>query len=101
MILTGLTMSPGMDAILPWLVDLFGGRQSARTIHFIVASLLVLFVIVHLTMVVLAGPINGVRAMITGKLAIQRRTTMSGILLPKPKLMGRRKFLGIPSPGLA
>jgi len=70
MILTGLTMSPGMDAILPWLVDLFGGRQSARTIHFIAASLLLLFVVVHLAMVLLAGPINGVRAMITGKLAI-------------------------------
>ena len=70
MILTGLTMSPGMDAILPWLVDLFGGRQSARTVHFIAASLLLLFVAVHLAMVVLAGPINGVRAMITGKLAI-------------------------------
>ena len=70
MVLTGLTMSPGMDAILPWLVELFGGRQSARTIHFIAASLLVLFVIVHLVMVLLAGPINGVRAMITGKLAI-------------------------------
>jgi len=72
MVLSGLTMSPGMDAILPWLVELFGGRQSARTIHFITASLLVLFVIVHLTMVVLAGPINGVRAMITGKLAISK-----------------------------
>ena len=70
MILTGLTMSPGVDAILPWLVDLFGGRQSARTVHFIAASLLLLFVAVHLAMVVLAGPINGVRAMITGKLAI-------------------------------
>ena len=70
MVLSGLTMSPGMDAILPWLVELFGGRQSARTIHFIAASLLVLFVIVHLVMVLLAGPINGVRAMITGKLAI-------------------------------
>ncbi len=70
MILTGLTMSPGMDALLPWLVDLFGGRQSARTLHFMTAGLLVLFVIVHLTMVLLAGPINGVRAMITGKLAI-------------------------------
>ena len=70
MVLTGLTMSPGMDAILPWLVELFGGRQSARTIHFIAATLLVLFVIVHLVMVLLAGPINGVRAMITGKLAI-------------------------------
>ena len=70
MILTGLTMSPGMDAALPWLVDLFGGRQSARTIHFITAGLLLLFVLVHLTMVLLAGPINGVRAMITGRLAI-------------------------------
>jgi thiosulfate reductase cytochrome b subunit len=70
MILTGLTMSPGMDAILPWLVELFGGRQSARTVHFIAASLLLLFVAVHLTMVVLAGPIDGVRAMITGRLAI-------------------------------
>lgn len=72
MILTGLTMSPGMDAIAPWLVDLFGGRQSARTIHFIAASALLLFVVVHLVMVVLAGPINGVRAMITGKLAISK-----------------------------
>ena len=69
-ILTGLTMSPGMDAILPWLVDLFGGRQSARTIHFIAASLIVLFLLVHLVMVVLAGPINEIRSMITGKLKI-------------------------------
>jgi len=72
MILTGLTMSPGMDALLPWLVDLFGGRQSARTIHFISASLILLFIVVHLIMVVLAGPINEVRSMITGKLAISK-----------------------------
>ena len=72
MILTELTMSPGMDAILPWLVDLFGGRQSARTLHFIAASLILLFIFVHLVMVVLAGPINEVRSMITGKLAISR-----------------------------
>ncbi|MGH6936835.1 MAG: cytochrome b/b6 domain-containing protein, partial [Methylocella sp.] len=56
MILTGLAMSPGMDAIIPWLVDLFGGRQSARTIHFIAAGLIVLFVFVHVAMVLLAGP---------------------------------------------
>ena len=37
MVLTGLTMSPGMDAAWPWLLDLFGGRQSARSIHFICA----------------------------------------------------------------
>jgi thiosulfate reductase cytochrome b subunit len=65
-ILTGLTMSPGMDAAWPWLLDLFGGRQSARSIHFIVAFLLVLFVLVHVVMVVLAGPVNEVRSMLTG-----------------------------------
>jgi thiosulfate reductase cytochrome b subunit len=70
MLLTGLTMSPGMDAILPWLVDLFGGRQSARTIHFISASLIVLFVFVHVAMVFLAGPINELRSMITGRFRI-------------------------------
>ncbi len=70
MILTGLTMSPGMDAILPWLVTLFQGRQSARTIHFIAANLIVLFIFVHVAMVLLAGPINELRSMITGKFTI-------------------------------
>jgi Ni/Fe-hydrogenase b-type cytochrome subunit len=65
-ILTGLTMSPGMDAAWPWLPDLFGGRQSARSIHFIVAWLLVAFVVVHVVMVLLAGPVNELRSMITG-----------------------------------
>jgi thiosulfate reductase cytochrome b subunit len=65
-VLTGLTMSPAMDAAWPWLLDLFGGRQSARSIHFIVAWLLVLFFIVHILMVLLAGPLNEVRSMITG-----------------------------------
>ena len=66
MILTGLTMSPGLNAALPWLLDLFGGRQSARSLHFVAAGGLVLFVLVHLAMVVLAGPVNEVRSMITG-----------------------------------
>jgi len=66
MIATGLTMSPGMDATWPWLLDVFGGRQSARSIHFICAWALVGFIIVHLLMVILAGPINEVRSMITG-----------------------------------
>lgn len=70
MILTGLTMSPGFNAIAPWLVTLFGGRQSARTIHFIAAAGIVAFILVHLIMVVLAGPINEVRSMITGRFAI-------------------------------
>jgi thiosulfate reductase cytochrome b subunit len=67
MILTGFTMSPGLDATLPWLLDLFGGRQSARSLHFIFAFGIVLFILVHLLMVVLAGPINEVRSMITGR----------------------------------
>jgi thiosulfate reductase cytochrome b subunit len=58
------------DAILPWLVDLFGGRQSARTVHFIAASLITLFVFVHVAMVLLAGPVNELRSMITGRFAI-------------------------------
>jgi thiosulfate reductase cytochrome b subunit len=66
MVLTGLTMSPRIDSIFPFLLDLFGGRQSARSIHFISASLISLFVIVHLIEVVLAGPINEIRSMLTG-----------------------------------
>ncbi len=76
MILTGLTMSPGMDAAWGWLLDIFGGRQSARSIHFICAWSLVAFFFVHIAMVVLAGPINEVRSMITGryKLPEERET---------------------------
>jgi thiosulfate reductase cytochrome b subunit len=70
MILTGLTMSPGMDAVLPWLVDLFGGRQSARSVHFIAATLILLFVLIHLAMVLLAEVRNELRSMITGRFAI-------------------------------
>jgi thiosulfate reductase cytochrome b subunit len=70
MVLTGLTMSPGFDAFSPWLLDLFGGRQSARTIHFLCASGIVAFIVVHLIEVVLAGPINEVTSMITGRYAV-------------------------------
>jgi thiosulfate reductase cytochrome b subunit len=72
MVLTGLTMSPGIDAVFPVLLDLFGGRQSARSIHFICASLIILFAIVHLVEVVLAGPINEIRSMLTGHYRIHR-----------------------------
>ena len=74
MVLTGLTMSPGMNAVAPFLLDLFGGRQSARAIHFITASLLVLFVLVHLAMVLLSGVWNNLRSMITGRYAIEEST---------------------------
>ena len=66
MILSGLAMSPALDASWPWLVDLFGGRQSARSMHFMAAALLVLFFVVHVAMVILAGPFNEVRSMVTG-----------------------------------
>lgn len=66
-VLTGLAMSPGVNAGLPWIVDIFGGRQTARTIHFLVMVLLVGFFVVHVAMVVLSGPINAMRSMITGK----------------------------------
>jgi thiosulfate reductase cytochrome b subunit len=66
MILTGLTMGPGFNAAFPWLLDLFGGRQSARSIHFLCAMAIVAFIAVHLTMVVLAGPVNEIRSMISG-----------------------------------
>lgn len=66
MIFTGLTMSPGVNAALPWLVEIFGGRQSARSIHFIVAFALLAFFFVHMAMVLLAGPINELRSIITG-----------------------------------
>jgi thiosulfate reductase cytochrome b subunit len=72
MVCTGLTMSPGFNAIAPWMLDLFGGRQSARSLHFIFAALIVLFIVVHLVEVVLAGPINEVRSMITGRYVVPR-----------------------------
>jgi thiosulfate reductase cytochrome b subunit len=72
MVLTGRTMSPGMVATWTWLLDLFGGRQSARSIHFIVAMLLLLFLFVHILMVALAGSYNEVRSMITGRFRLPK-----------------------------
>ncbi|NYT60657.1 cytochrome b/b6 domain-containing protein [Alcaligenaceae bacterium] len=72
MVLTGMTMSPGLDAAFPFLPDLFGGRPSARTLHFMTASSLVLFVVVHVLMVVLSGFWNNVRSMINGRYVIGR-----------------------------
>jgi len=66
MVLTGLSMSPSMNSILPFLPEVFGGRQTARTIHFTVMVLLVLFFIVHMLMIVAAGPINELRSIVTG-----------------------------------
>lgn len=71
MVLTGLSMSPGFNALAGgFLPGLFGGRASARSIHFIVTNLTVLFILVHVLMVVLAGPINQIRSMITGRYTV-------------------------------
>ena len=66
MILTGLAMAPGGDALLPFLPDMLGGRQTARTIHFVVMTLLVAFFVIHIVMILAAGPINELRSIITG-----------------------------------
>jgi thiosulfate reductase cytochrome b subunit len=70
-VLTGLAMSPQMDSVLGWWLHFVGGRQSARTIHFIVMSLFVLFTVVHVLMVVYAGPINEMRSMISGRFRVR------------------------------
>jgi thiosulfate reductase cytochrome b subunit len=70
-ILAGLAMSPGLNAAFPITLDMFGGRQSARTIHFIGAWTIVLFVLVHVFMVLVSGVWNNLRSMITGRYAIE------------------------------
>lgn len=64
---TGLALSPGFNAVLPFFVDVLGGRQSARTLHFFVSDLLVVFLVVHVVMIALAGFWSRTRAMITGR----------------------------------
>ena len=68
-ILTGLAMSPAITSELPGLVRIVGGQQSARTIHFLLANFLMLFLVVHIAMVSFAGFTRRVRAMITGRAA--------------------------------
>ncbi len=71
MVLMGLGMSPALDALIPGWVGVFSGRQSVRTIHFIVAWALVLFVIVHVFEVIVSGVWNNLRSMITGSYWIE------------------------------
>src|SRR6266496_849277 len=71
-ILMGLALSPWADTVWPGWVDVFGGRQSARTIHFIAAWLLVGFVLIHVFEVIISGPWNHLRSMITGRYRVKR-----------------------------
>jgi thiosulfate reductase cytochrome b subunit len=66
MILTGLAMSPAVTSVLPIIVEVFGGYQSSRTIHFFVMNILVLFLVIHVAMICLAGFRSRMRGMITG-----------------------------------
>lgn len=64
---TGLALSPAFDSAIPAAVNLLGGRQSARTLHFFVTDLLVIFLVVHVLMIALTGFWSRMRAMITGR----------------------------------
>ncbi len=66
MIFTGLAISPGFEPAAPWMVDILGGRQSARSIHFIMAFGLFAFFVVHIALVLVTGPIKQLKDMITG-----------------------------------
>jgi thiosulfate reductase cytochrome b subunit len=72
---TGLAMSPAFVSAFPFTVNLLGGQQSARTLHFFVSLALVLFLLVHVAMVLLAGFWSRTRAMITGRAATQTERT--------------------------
>jgi thiosulfate reductase cytochrome b subunit len=70
MFVNGLAQMPAMNAIAPWMIDLFGGRQTARTLHVVGTMALMLFLVVHIVEVLVVGAWNDIRAMITGKFAL-------------------------------
>jgi thiosulfate reductase cytochrome b subunit len=72
---TGLAMSPGFNAAVPWAVNSLGGRQSARTLHFFFSVSLVLFLFLHVAMIVLTGFATRMREMITGLAAAPQERT--------------------------
>jgi thiosulfate reductase cytochrome b subunit len=65
-VLTGLAMSPTIDTVVPWLLTMFGGRQAARTIHFVACFSFVAFIVIHVVQVIVTGFYNNIRSMITG-----------------------------------
>lgn len=67
MFLSGITMSPAISANYPILLDIFGGTQSARTIHFFTFTFVAIFLLVHLVMIALTGPLRQLRGMILGR----------------------------------
>lgn len=95
-VLTGLTMSPAMDAAFPQLPWLFGGRQSARTIHFICAFSFLGFFAIHVAMVLISGAVNNLRSMITGWYGVDEEPEEARVVTVAPE---RRRFLALAAAG--
>jgi len=66
-IVTGFAMSPAITSVIPEFVTIFGGHQTARTLHFFLGDFLLVFLLIHIAMVILAGFSSRMRAMITGR----------------------------------
>lgn len=86
-VLSGLAMSPLVTASFPELIELSGGRQSARTIHFLIASAMLLFFVIHLFQVFLVGFKDGWRAMTTGWHALPPKD--SGAVPERAAILGK------------
>lgn len=71
-VLTGLAMSPTIDIAFPWILIILGGRQAARTIHFVACFSFVSFIVIHVFQVILTGFFNNIRSMVTGWSIIKR-----------------------------
>ena len=65
-VLTGLAMSPTIDTAFPWILTILGGRQAARTIHFVACFSFVGFILIHVFQVIVTGFVNNIRSMVTG-----------------------------------
>jgi len=72
-VLTGLAMSPTIDTAFPWLLTILGGRQAARTIHFVACFSFVGFIVIHVLQVILTGFFNNIRSMVTGWFLVQHK----------------------------
>jgi len=75
-ILTGLAMSPAITSVIPHIVTVFGGYETARTLHFFLANFLVLFLLVHVAMVILGGFKTRMLAMIAGRPIASRKQAL-------------------------
>jgi thiosulfate reductase cytochrome b subunit len=85
MLITGLSMSPGFNAVGGFLLDIMGGRQSARTLHFISGGLIVGFIVIHVGLVIWTGFYNNMRAMITGWFVLEPSTHEAHAAPVEPK----------------